>query len=475
MIFAVLLFVGGSLVCLNDWRRGIYVVVLAGFLQDPIRKMTPGEPVFLSLIAPALFGVCFISALLAEEELNFQELNQFNPVLFLPASLFVGWVTISTTITLFTTHSLILAGIGAMAYLAPIPGLMLGYRFARKPDDLLDLLVFYIIVTAIFSSSIFLEMAGVDSPLLKSVGEGFVFFPESGGITVLHCGLFRSPEIAGWHCASAVCFLVVIGLSRRPGMVFIAFAVLAAGFILPALILTGRRKFLVEIATFLCLSGAMLTYFKTSMKRLSAVFVVAAILAAGFFFYITSSELPGEWAVYLQRSSTAQRDSKDRLMLMTVDMLKYVIAQNGFFGSGAGTGSQGAQHFGGGAVLVGAAAEGGLGKVLAELGVPGLLFLVWMFLAIIAYIWAVANRVRDDENAAPLCYTLVAFLGANAVVFTTAHQIFGDVFILTILGLMLGVLLRCPYFINISRPPEEEEYIAPVRRRLGRRFAERMS
>ena len=475
MIFAIILFVGGSLVCLNNWRRGIYMVILAGFLQDPIRKMTPGEPVALSLIAPALFGVCFISALLAEEELNFQELNQFNPVLYLPAFLFVGWVSISTVITLSTTHSLILAGIGAMAYLAPIPGLMLGYRFARRPDDLINLLVFYVVVAAVFSSSIFFEMAGFDSPILKSVGEGFVFYPESGGITVLHCGLFRSPEIAGWHCASAICFLVVIGLSRRPGMSFMLFALLAAAIILPALILTGRRKFLVEIATFLSISGALLTFFQTSMKRLSVVFVVAAILGAGFFFYITSSELPGEWAVYLQRSSTAQGDSKDRFMHMTVDMFQYVIAQNGFFGSGAGTGSQGAQHFGGGSVLVGAAAEGGLGKVLAELGIPGIVFLVWMFGALVAYIWTVSNRVKGDENAAPLCYTLMAFLGANSVVFTTAHQIFGDVFILTILGLLLGVLLRCPYFIESDAPAVAEEYVAPVRRRIGRRFAERSS
>ena len=475
MIYAILLFVVGSLVCLNDWRRGIYMVVLAGFMQDPIRKMTPGEPVMLSLIAPALFGVCFISALLAEEELSFEELNKFNPVLYLPAILFVGWICISTATTLATTHSLVLAGIGAMAYLAPIPGLMLGYRFAREPDELLNLLLFYVVVAAVFSSSIYLEMAGVDSPILKSVGEGFVFYPESGGITVLHCGLFRSPEVAGWHCASAVCFLVVVGLSRKPRISFLIFALVAAGVILPALILTGRRKFLVEIATFLCMSGALLTYFKTSMKRLSLVFVVAAVLGAGFFFYITSSELPGEWVVYLQRSSTAEADSKDRFMHMTVDMFEYVIAQNGFFGSGAGTGSQGAQHFGGGSVLVGCAAEGGLGKVLAELGIPGIFFLLWMFGALFAYIWTVTKRVQEHENAAPLCYTLVSFLGANAIVFTTAHQIFGDVFILTILGLLLGVLLRCPYFLDVQSEPEEGEFIPPVRRRIGRRFAERTS
>lgn len=153
---------------------------------------------------------------------------------------------------------------------------------------------------------------------------------------------------------------------------------------------------------------------------------------------------------------------------MTVDMFEYVIAQNGFFGSGAGTGSQGAQHFGGGAVLVGAAAEGGLGKVLAELGVPGLILLAWIMTAAVRYIWKAADKVRGDENVAALSYGVLAFLMANAIVFTTAHQIFGDVNILTILGLLLGVLLRGPYFLR------SHTTVAPkLKRRIGRRFAER--
>ena len=122
--------------------------------------------------------------------------------------------------------------------------------------------------------------------------------------------------------------------------------------------------------------------------------------------------------------------------------------------------------------MVGSSAEGGLGKVLAELGIPGILFLLWLSAALVMYIWTVSNRVRTDENAAPLAYTLMAFLGANAIVFTTAHQIFGDVFILTILGLLLGVLLRSPYLMGDMETGEMER-AAPIRRKIGRRFADR--
>jgi len=457
------------MVCLYDWRRGVYVVILAGFLQDPIRKLVEGQPVAFTLIAPALFGVCFLSAILAGEDLGFQEMNRFSPVLYVPSALFIGWVGVSVLMAYSNTHSLLLAGIGAMAYLAPVPGLMLGYRFARGPEDALDLLAFYIAIATVFAGSLYLEAAGAAWKILGSVGEGFIFYPESGGVSVLRSGLFRSPELAGWHAASAICFLVMIGLARKPDWVFFAASFVVTAVILPALVLTGRRKFLVEIAMFMGFAAALVTYFRSGSSRLGAVFVVAAVIAAGFYFYITSSELPGEWSVYIARSATASSDSGDRFKQMTVDMFQYVIAQNGILGAGAGTGSQGAQHFGGGVVLVGAAAEGGLGKVLAELGMPGIILLMWIMAAAAGYILKAAKRIRSDEDVAALSYGIMAFLAANAIVFTTAHQIFGDVTILITLGLLLGILLRSPYFL---KAPAEAP--APrVKRRIGRRFAGR--
>lgn len=199
------------------------------------------------------------------------------------------------------------------------------------------------------------------------------------------------------------------------------------------------------------------------------VYSVAALISAGFFYYISTSELPGEWATYVQRSSTVASDSKERFLLMTGGMLLYVIDRNGFFGSGAGTGSQGAQHFGGGSVLVGSAAEGGLGKVLAELGVPGLILLLWLVVSAGRYVYAAAKHIKPDESVATLAYGIIAFLVANAVVFTTAHQIFGDVNVLLTLGLLAGILLRTPYLLQ--RP---SVFVPPARkRRMGRRFAER--
>ena len=142
---------------------------------------------------------------------------------------------------------------------------------------------------------------------------------------------------------------------------------------------------------------------------------------------------------------------RSRASLMTVESFQYVIAKNGIFGSGAGTGSQGAQHFGGGAEIVGAAAEGGLGKVLAELGVPGLALLLWLVVSFARYIWAILIHVKSDVPVrATLTFWLLSFQAANASVYVIAHQVFGDIFVLVILGFSLGFILAIPQMQKAS-------------------------
>ena len=134
---------------------------------------------------------------------------------------------------------------------------------------------------------------------------------------------------------------------------------------------------------------------------------------------------------------------------MTIGQFGAVIVRNGFFGSGAGTGAQGAQYFGGGADVVGFAAEGGLGRVLAELGVPGLAALAWFAFAMGRVLLRIARGVRQLplRLAAP-AYGLVALLPANLAVFVTAHQVYGDPFVLIVLGWLSGAALAVPKMVR---------------------------
>jgi hypothetical protein len=94
---------------------------------------------------------------------------------------------------------------------------------------------------------------------------------------------------------------------------------------------------------------------------------------------------------------------------------------------------------------VGWSAEGGVAKVMAELGLPGVALLAWLTLSLAKYLWLIVRHARGMNFArASLTYGLVAILVANAFVFITAHQIFGDLFVLSLLGFFMGFVLAAP-------------------------------
>jgi hypothetical protein len=143
---------------------------------------------------------------------------------------------------------------------------------------------------------------------------------------------------------------------------------------------------------------------------------------------------------------------------MTVDAFGYIIDHNGWWGRGAGTGSQGAQYFGGGSRLVGSAAEGGVGKVLAELGVQGVIVVAWFGAALIFAFWRLLGHLRTlAGQRVPLAIACISFVLANAAVYTIAHQVFGDAFVLLVVGWFVGF----SFSAILSTPPRSRYAVAP--------------
>ena len=86
-----------------------------------------------------------------------------------------------------------------------------------------------------------------------------------------------------------------------------------------------------------------------------------------------------------------------------------------------------------------------MAKILAELGLPGLIVLGWLVVALMRYLYSIIKHVQQGDSAlARMTYGLLAFLAANSLVYVVAHQIFGDVFVLIIIGFCLGFVLSMP-------------------------------
>jgi hypothetical protein len=355
------------------------------------------------------------------------------------------------------TGSIVLAGIGFMAYLSPFPALQMSYSFAVHSKRIYSFLGLYLALNFVMATGIYLSLLGFDWAILRTVGDELMVYSIAEGARALPSGFYRVPEVAAWHCASGACLALAIGLSNRRQTILWFCAALAL-FFFGAVLLTGRRKFLVEIAIFLPIVLMLFYKFKLgSAKYLSGVLVATVIgvglAASGIATDDTVSSFRGANLRGQERGETVQGELFDRVYLMTIETFPYIVERNGIFGSGAGSGSQGAQYFGGGDELVGAAAEGGLGKILAEVGIPGLLIFIWLGIKIISYVWKTLDQVsKGDPSIARLTMGLAAFLAANGMVFVTAHQVYGDLFVLLIIGFVLGFIFAIRRLTQPKRP-----------------------
>src|SRR5437867_11918168 len=82
--------------CVVNWRAGVLICVLLGFLQDPLRKLTPREPVAFTAMVGASLGATLIGAHLRGVRMSFRPVHSWNNVLRRPMNLFILFVMIQS-------------------------------------------------------------------------------------------------------------------------------------------------------------------------------------------------------------------------------------------------------------------------------------------------------------------------------------------------------------------------------------------
>jgi hypothetical protein len=111
----------------------------------------------------------------------------------------------------------------------------------------------------------------------------------------------------------------------------------------------------------------------------------------------------------------------------------------GLFGFGVGTKTQGAQHLG--LEVPAPLTEGGLEKIMVEVGIAGTLAFLLFLLILARCVYLSFRRAsRAGFDHTPLA-ALLAFMLANASAFVVAFQLYGDPLVVFIVGLAGGVLL----------------------------------
>ena len=433
---------------LANWRAGIYAAVVMAMLQDPIRKLLPGQPVYFVVLVGVVFAGAWLSALMAGVPLTPGRIGGWRRYLGAPFAAFCVVLGVQAAHGLVETGSFVVVGIGLLTYLAPIPAVVLGYQFALRvgPDGVRRFFLFYAACATAGIGTVYLQYKGFDWPILGEVGSGIYIYDQIVGALSSYAGIFRSSEVAAWHVATAVCVLLLLLSSRRA-----SFGAMLIGAVVIVLLLaigsiTGRRKLFVEVAIFVAVNLTLASYFGRHAIKMAVVSGLCGALVVGYvlFFVPPDANVGGRssYQAYLIRSGSVAGDVSGRFENLGLGGAISGFRESGLLGAGVGTGSQGAQHFGGNSY---SAAEGGVGKIVVELGIPGLLAVAWFGLGLFRLLWqGLRYTARKSPELSRLAFGLTGFLVANVGAFAVAAQVFADLFVLLMLGTCLGFLLATP-------------------------------
>lgn len=453
----------GAFIALIDWKRGLALSVVTGLLQDPMRKMVDGQPVYFVVLVGVVFGAAVTGALLARERMAPKYIVGWSDALGWPFSLFVVVVLAQAVHSLVRFESFVMTGIGLLVWLAPVLSLGFAYRVALRLGigGIERWMMLYCFLAVISLSGVYFEYGGKEWAALGQVGEGMRIY-DIGTVLKAYAGFFRSSEIAAWHTATTACLVFMLLVGKR---VTVTRFLVGAGMVAAIVglgILTGRRKLLVEIVIFMTAYFTLVIWYQRNQGRRALMLVAAGLFVVGGLLNAMEPDEPmSRWTVrshdagqssqyqfYALRGQSVVEDIPDRIVNLGFAPISWAVDSLGWFGSGLGTGSQGT----GGEDAIGrniGAAEGGLGKIVVELGVPGLLIVCWLALAIVGHVHRILRSVgRASSPHFQMACGFLAILLAKTSSFAVAAQAYSDLFILLLLGSMLGFVIAIPALIQ---------------------------
>lgn len=430
-----------AVVSFMDVRFGLGLTVVAGFGQDLLRKLTPGQPAVLQVTVWVVMGATVLGAILSTAGGMASLGRVFSPAVRRALGAFLAIVVLQSVVGLARLGTPLVVVLGAISYLAPVPALLAVVTYARSESRIRSLLGLYVLLGTANGIAVILSALGAESRFLDAVGEE-MFVYEAEGVLRLVPGLMRAGEVSAWHCATAaaICLSVALWSLESRGRIALNW-VSPIPVLVAATILTGRRKALVVLlaqaaAVAWLFTATRLARYRTTRRAVTLLLGLVAIVAL-----VVSREGDSSVSSYLLRASSSKDELGDRLGVVANTTLG-ALRGGDFVGLGVGAATQGARYAnergveGEGIPYV----EGVPSKVAAELGLAGVA-------ASAVLGWGLVAQLRNDLRNVPFgagklfAISASLYLAANGISAATSHQVFGDPFVLTAIGLLFGVVV----------------------------------
>jgi len=418
-------------VSLTDWRRGWILAVVCGVLQDPARKMTPGMPLVMTSSILIVYAAILFSAqrglqqALREFNRRFSAIwSAFTLLLFLLIVAAVNGL-INFGLSLWRVPALSL-----LVYLAPVPAVLVGFRYLDKEERLVKFFRFYAVLTSVALIGSLLEYLRVESRALGMVAQVGDYIRHLPGVQIrMISGFYRAPDIMAWHAATltsiAIAMIIKGELGRRtwPWMV-------AAGWGFFNCMISGRRKAIYYVVVFAIVF--LWGYAKRLRPAQIAAFAAAALVFAFVVHRISTNE---QSSVYAKGAATTRQEVAQRLEGGVFE----TFAQFGFMGAGLGIATQGAQHF-----LTEdrpmSWQEGGFGKLAVELGLPGLLAALFFAFVTFRSLYRIMRHPDIPSTSQLGRVVLFGLVMANVANFIASAQTYSDPVVTLLSAFFTGCL-----------------------------------
>ncbi len=452
-LFFILIAVACVLVLTRDQALA-GAVVMIGFLQDPARKLVAGEPVAMSVLVVSVFVVAVFRQWLLRSKPLSEPFRRWSSDMLAPLVLYFGLILLQFLHSFIRFGSPILSTLGLIFYLAPFFAIAVAYHSFNSFQDTRRLLVWFSMMSLVVCATVLLAFNGNDSDLLREVGGGLIIY-DQGTVLRAYSGIMRSSEIAGWHMGAGICLLIILVVSRY-STVTTVLSIVAIVLLLAAITVTGRRKMLFQVVLFAALYLPVVRYYQNKVPVRYMLLIVFLVPIAWFAFnQLSVIQVESQFDLYVLRGTSVFGDATERFTSLGLGSVTWALNRFGVWGGGIGVAAQGAQHFGG--ALAGGASEGGMGKIVSELGVFSLPILIWLAYSLGRHVHRCLQLLSQHSDQSLLMMVgIMVFLLSNVPTFVVASQVYGDVFVLCILGLLTGSLFAIPKHIIHqleSRPP----------------------
>jgi hypothetical protein len=462
------------LFALANWRWGLLLCVVTAILQDPLRKIAPDQPVFFIVFVAIVFaGACLGAVVRGVPLIPSSMLGAYRQI-GAPMKVLLLLITLQAFNSLVRFENPMLPLIGLATYLLPLPSFVFAYQLVLRGGEarIRQFFLGYLVFTLPALITVYLQYVGFDWSVFGDIGVRLLIFDKySGKLVWPNSGIFRASEIAAWHAATAACFVLLLSTWRKVNFQTLLTGMTIAILLVGIAVLTGRRKAVVEVAVFASTYLILWIVFTRGSVKFGIVLAIVGLVGFGWLVAelgsdpIEVAKEPSGYDLYVERSKSVFGDAPGRFVELGIAPIMWAYDSFGLFGAGLGAGTQGGQYFGRDDAVAGVA-EGGLGKIAVELGIPGLFVVGWLAISTFNYLWRV---MRTASHISPrigrLSYALFSFLVANVAAFSVATQAYSDFFILLILGWTLGFLFAVPILLErdlCARQPAIFEKPVPV-------------